>query len=86
MGTRRTRSQKKDDQAKEFEELKKGGDTLKPRGTLSGKSFYRGPIYGPGKRAVAATGIVGMRNRRRKRDKDKVVQMITGMALEAFDG
>lgn len=72
----------KDDLRKEIEEIRKVGYTLNHEEHFLARAAIGAPIFGPGKKIVAAACIVGESNRILGSEKDNVIQMITNMALE----
>ena len=72
----------KESLVKEIEEIKKKGYTLNREEHFLARASIGAPIFGPDKKVVAATCIVGQPKRILGSEKEKLAQMITTMAVE----
>jgi len=72
----------KDDLLREIEEIRKVGYTLNREEHFLARASVGAAIFGSNRQVVASTCIVGEPKRILKEDRDRVVQLITTMALE----
>jgi DNA-binding IclR family transcriptional regulator len=72
----------KNDILRELEEIRKKGYSLNREEHLLARASIGAPIFGANKKPVASTCIVGEPSRILGSEKDKLVHMITTMAME----